>query len=137
MQTPDRLFGNMNAFRRIPSQAAHSAHLWLLPAVLLALALCFGALPPWSPVQAQDAGTGSGQQAEVDYDVSVDTTGANLDRFCLGSTANLPLAIRRRVQVAGNPDAGSERALGVSFEVSSSNTGVVTADIAGGMPGRS
>jgi hypothetical protein len=108
---------------------------WLLPAVILVLALGVRDTSLPLVVQAQDGGSQSGQQAEMTYTLDVNMSGVNLDHFCLGSIAHLPVILSRRIQVDGETDVGRQEVLGTSFEVSSDNSAIVTVDYENGMPG--
>jgi hypothetical protein len=127
MQNADRFANEWRFFLTGFMIAARRASLWLLPTAVLALALGVGAPFPASVVQAQDAGTG--QEATVSYQLTVNTGSLNLDRFCVGRIVQLPVIVSRNVQVGGNTSAGSASVLGVSYGASSRNAGVLTAGI--------
>lgn len=133
MQNPDRFTQGRHPVVAAFILARHIRR-WLLPALILTLALGFNFTTQTLVVQGQDGGTGSGQQAVVTYELNVDTTEVNLDRVCLGRTLYLPVTVRRRVLVAGDPDAASDRVRGVNLVASSDNSAVVTADIDRGLP---
>ncbi len=102
-----------------------SHRLFLTSALVLAL-IGIGNLSHLLTVQAQDAG--SGQQAEVIRRLEVDTSGARLNPFCLGSQVTIPLIINTEIHVDGEVDAGSIEQSALNFEVSSSNFAVVRAE---------
>src|SRR4051812_39789393 len=119
MQNADRFVNGWRVLVARVMRVVHHAPRWLLPAIVLALALGLGTPFQSSVVQAQDGGSQTGQEATVSYQLAVDTGSLNLDRFCAGRIVELPVNVRRNVQVAGNPNAGRARVLGVNYGASS------------------
>src|SRR5688500_1276133 len=88
---------------------------WLLPTAVLALTMVLGLPFQSAVVQAQDGGAASGQQATSTYDVVVNSEGVNLDKFCVGRTAHLPVSMIVTITVAGDANVGQLRPRSVNY----------------------
>jgi hypothetical protein len=69
---------------------------WLLPTVIVIVALGIGIMPTARVVQAQNGGTGSGQQVSAAFVLQVDTSGLTRNRLCIGDTRPLPIKVKLR-----------------------------------------
>jgi len=125
MQNLDQTAQGWNRVMTMLMQASRSVRECLLPALFVVLALSTTGNPPPSPVQAQDAGTGSGELATVNFQMVV--TPQTLGKLCIGDTKFIAVAIFVQVQLPGNSNTGRVRPPHVSIQAYSANEGIASA----------
>ncbi len=78
----------------------------LLPTVIVIAALGIGIMPAARVVQAQDGGTGSGQQLPSAFVLKVDTSSLTRNRLCIGHSRPLIITVSLRTpQLTGSGNA--------------------------------
>jgi hypothetical protein len=104
MHKPDHLTPGWCVLVGLLMRVARLAPRWLLPAAVLAVGMVLGIPFHTSVLQAQDGGAQIGRQAIVTYYLDFDRL--PLDRLCLGDTAVIPVSVKQRVLLPGDPIVG-------------------------------
>lgn len=128
MRNPDHFSKNWHALVRLLKVAAWRAPRWLLPTVVLALALGIGTPFQSLVVQAQDGGTGSGARISAHFVLQVDTSDPKLNNLCIGESVHLPVTVAlETIEFTGGGDVGSRTVRSADIDPVVANPSIVSA----------
>ena len=134
MQNRSHFTKPLHALMEMLMARGRQVSVWLLTALILALALGLGFTTHTVVVQAQDGGTQAGQLLRVRHALNVDTRG---QRLCIGQTVSLPIRLGLTTEVPEGASIGRVQVRSATISASAENPDIVQAVIGSASPSAS